>query len=161
MALSNRDLSFPSAVEDVPIVGSGWRFFESTSVNRSSFEADAAECGRRAPSSCTEVRCKEVVRLLVPSLCRFFSTTIRNFFSKARFRRSTTKALTKIADPIMIKTKSMICWKVLMMLRLMEPRPERVIALTTRNSASMYLTFPDGVLAPQKITDAIMHVTIM
>jgi hypothetical protein len=43
---------------------------------------------------------------------------------------------------------------------LMEPRPERVIALTTRKSASMYLTRGVVVLAPQKITDAIMHVTM-
>lgn len=60
----------------------------------------------------------------------------------------------------MIKTKSMICWNVLMTLRLIEPRPERVIALTTRNKASIYLTECVGVLEPQKITDAIMHVTM-
>jgi hypothetical protein len=48
---------------------------------------------------------------------------------------------------------------VLMMLRLIEPRPERVMALTTRNNASMYL-IGGPVLAPQKITDAIMHVTM-
>jgi hypothetical protein len=59
----------------------------------------------------------------------------------------------------MIKTKSSICWKVLIVLRLIEPKPDKVMALTTRKRASMYLTLYAGVLAPQKITDAIIHVT--
>jgi hypothetical protein len=59
----------------------------------------------------------------------------------------------------MINTKSIICWNVLIVLRLMEPKPDKVIALTTRNRASMNLTLCAGVLAPQKITDATRHVT--
>lgn len=65
-----------------------------------------------------------------------------------------------MADPSMIKRSNRTCWKVLTVLRLTVHKPDRVMALTTKNSASMNLTLLAGVLAPQKTTAAIRHVTM-
>jgi hypothetical protein len=59
----------------------------------------------------------------------------------------------------MISKKSNTCWKVLTVLRLMVPRPESVMALTTKKRASMNRTLRAGVLAPQKMTAEIRQVS--
>ena len=57
-----------------------------------------------------------------------------------------------------MRRKSMTCWKVFSVDRLIVFRPAKVMALTVRNKASMNLTLRAGVAAPQNITAEMRHV---
>ena len=62
-----------------------------------------------------------------------------------------TKPDTKIAEPMMMRKKSMICWTVFKVDRLTVFRPANVMALTTKKSESVNVTLLGGVAMPQNI----------